>query len=101
MAGDQKEAAQKRTAAFLKADPDHFKKLAAKRKGKKNPSSTKFTKKTAAAAGSKGGKAKRRSKEEIDQERSEKQEQIDSDNAAADKEFQDGYDKKFKEEGIK
>lgn len=58
MAGDQKEAAKKRAAAFLKDDPDYFKKLAAKRKGKKNPSSTKFKKgsKRAKQLGSKGGK---------------------------------------------
>lgn len=71
MPGDQKNAAKNRTAKFLKKNPNHFKELAAKRKGKKNPSKTKFTKKNAADHGAKGGKAgkgvrrKRRTREEI------------------------------------
>lgn len=71
MPGDQKKAAKNRTAMFLKKNPNHFKDLAAKKKGKKNPSKTKFTKKNAADHGAKGGKAgkgirrKRRTREEM------------------------------------
>lgn len=58
MAGDQKSAAQKRTEALLAKDPDHFKKLAARKKGKPNNSATKFKKgdKRTKALASKGGK---------------------------------------------
>lgn len=42
MPGNQKEAARIRTAKLLAKDPDHFKKIAAKKKGKPNSSSTKF-----------------------------------------------------------
>ena len=58
MAGDQKSAAQKRTEALLAKDPDHFKKLAARKKGKPNKSSTKFKKgdKRTKQLASKGGK---------------------------------------------
>lgn len=58
MAGDQKTAAQKRTEALLAKDPDHFRKLAARKKGKPNSSSTKFKKgdKRTKQLASKGGK---------------------------------------------
>lgn len=105
MAGDQKEAAQKRTAAFLKADPLHFKKLAAKRKGTPNPSATKFTSKVAKKLGAKGGKAgkgkrKRRTPEEIRQEQIERQAIIDANNAEANAEFQQEMTDKIVKEGI-
>lgn len=103
MAGDQKEAAKKRTAAFLKKDPDHFKKLAAKRKGKKNPSKTKFTKKTAAKHGAKGGsagkgKSKKRKKltqDELIQQQKEFKEKVHADSEEASKEFQEDMHKKM------
>lgn len=104
MAGDQKTAAQIRTEAFLKADPDHFKKLAAKRKGKPNPSSTKFTSKVAAKFGAKGGKAgagkrKRRTPEEIQQDHIKAQERIDKNNAKANEQFQREMHRKMLRKG--
>ena len=106
MAGDQKTAAQIRTENFLKADPDHFKKLAAKRKGKPNPSSTKFTSKVAAKLGAKGGKAgkgkaKRRTPEEMEAARIKRQQEIDANNAKADKQFQNEMHRKIVKEGFK
>jgi hypothetical protein len=89
MAGDQKTAAQIRTEAFLKADPDHFKKLAAKRKGKPNPSSTKFTSKVAAKLGAKGGKA------------GKGKARIKANNDKADKQFQAEMHRKIVKEGFK
>lgn len=106
MAGDQKTAAQIRTENFLKADPDHFKKLAQKRKGKPNPSSTKFTSKVAAKLGAKGGKAgagkkkKRRTPEEMKRDHEKTQAKIKRDNERADKEFQNSYHKKIVKEGF-
>lgn len=106
MAGDQKEAAQKRTAAFLKANPNHFKDLAAKRKGTPNPSATKFTSKVAAKLGAKGGKAgkgkrKRRTPEEIQADHIKAQKRIDENNAKADKQFQAEMHRKIVKEGFK
>ena len=103
MAGDQKTAAQIRTEAFLKADPDHFKKLAAKRKGQPNPSSTKFTSKVATKFGAKGGKAKRkkRTPEEIKRDQLKLQAKIKRDNDKADREFQMDAHKKIVKEGFK
>ncbi len=106
MAGDQKTAAQIRTENFLKADPDHFKKLAAKRKGKPNPSSTKFTSKVAAKLGAKGGKAgkgkaKRRTPEQIQRDREKQQARIKANNEKADKQFQAEMHKKIVKEGFK
>lgn len=103
MAGDQKTAAQIRTEAFLKADPDHFKKLAAKRKGQPNPSSTKFTSKVAAKFGAKGGKAKRkrRTPEEIKADHEKNQKRIDANNLKADLQFQNDMHKKIVKEGFK
>jgi len=101
MAGDQKTAAQIRTEAFLKADPDHFKKLAAKRKGKPNPSSTKFTSKVAAKFGAKGGLAKRRTPEEIQRDHIKAQERIDKNNAKANEQFQREMHRKMLRKGKK
>jgi hypothetical protein len=101
MAGDQKTAAQIRTEAFLKADPDHFKKLAAKRKGKPNPSSTKFTSKVAAKFGAKGGRAKRRTPEEIQRDHIKAQERIDKNNAKANEQFQREMHRKMLRKGKK
>lgn len=58
MAGDQKTAAKLRAEAKLAEDPDYFKKLAARKKGKPNKSATKFKKgdKRTKALASKGGK---------------------------------------------
>lgn len=105
MAGDQKTAAQIRTENFLKADPDHFKKLAAKRKGKPNPSSTKFTSKVAAKLGAKGGKAgkgksKRRTPEQIKRDHEKMQAKIARDNERADKAFQMEHHRKIVKEGF-
>lgn len=106
MAGDQKEAAQKRTAAFLKANPNHFKDLAAKRKGTPNPSATKFTSKVAAKLGAKGGKAgkgkrKRRTPEELKLEQEKRQRKIDRDNETANRQFQNEMHRKIIKEGFK
>jgi hypothetical protein len=103
MSGDQKEAAKIRTANFLKKDPDYFKKLAAKRKGMPNPSSTKFTSKVAAVFGSKGGKAlrKRRTAEEIKHDQEVMQRRIDRKNETANRHFQNDYTKKIVKEGFK
>ena len=103
MAGDQKTAAQKRTEAFLKADPDHFKKLAAKRKGKENPSTTKFKKgsKRSKLLGSKGGKQKRRTPEEMQRDHEKAVKKIAKQNDKANAEFQNSYHKKFVKEGFK
>jgi hypothetical protein len=107
MAGDQKTAAQIRTENFLKADPDHFKKLAQKRKGKPNPSSTKFTTKVASKFGAKGGKAgagkkkKRRTPEEIQRDHEKAQRKIDRNNETANRQFQNEMHKKIVKEGFK
>ena len=105
MAGDQKTAAQKRTEEFLKKDPLHFKKLAAKRKGTPNPSATKFTSKVAAKFGAKGGKAgagkrKRRTKEEMIADAEALKAKIAADNKAADDEFQQEMTDKIVKEGF-
>lgn len=80
MPGNQKEAAKKRTQAFLKKNPNHFRDLAMKKKGRKNPSKTKFTKKNAAAFGAKGGsviKRKRRTRAEIEKDRIKEEERVE------------------------
>lgn len=106
MAGDQKTAAQIRTEEFLKKDPDHFKKLAAKKKGTPNPSKTKFTSKVAAKFGAKGGKAgagkrKRRTREEIIADQEALQAKIAADNKAANDDFQMEHHKRIVKEGFR
>ena len=106
MAGDQKSAAQIRTENFLKKDPLHFKKLAAKRKGTPNPSATKFTSRVAAKFGAKGGKAgagkkKRRTKEEIIADNIERKQRIDESNKQANDEYQEEMNQKIIAEGFK
>lgn len=103
MSGDQQKAAKIRTAKFLKNDPDYFKRLAARRKGTPNPSSTKFTSKVAAIFGSKGGKAprKRRTDEQIKHDREILERKIAKKNETANRQFRDSYDKKYRKEGFK
>jgi len=101
MAGDQKTAAQKRTEALLAKDPDHFRKLAAKKKGLPNPSKTKFTSKVAAKFGAKGGSAPRRSKEIIEADRRLEHGLIELNNQSASRQYQNEHHQKIVQEGFK
>lgn len=101
MPGDQRTAAQKRTEALLAKDPDHFRKLAAKKKGLPNPSKTKFTSKVAAKFGAKGGKAPRRSKEIIEADAQLKHGLIELENEAANKRFQRDAHNNIVKQGFK